>query len=126
MKIFKSFKDEEITVKVKEKDEKINGKLRLAWIKKAFNKYCIIRRNVTYERYVFFKRSQGDNENIDAYNTELRKLSINCEFKDLQDSLIKYRLIIRMKDDGLRQRLLQESVGSEITAERVIESARTK
>ena len=73
VKIFKSFKDEEITVKVEEKDEKINGKLRLAWIKKAFNNYFIPRRNVTYEIYVFSKRSQGDNENIDAYHTELRK-----------------------------------------------------
>ena len=44
----------------------------------------------------------------------------------MQDSLIKDRLIIGMKDEGLRQRLLQESAGSEITAERVIESARTK
>ena len=58
VKIFKSFKDEENTVKVKDKDEKINGKLRLAWIKKAFNNYFIQRRNVTYERYVLFKRSQ--------------------------------------------------------------------
>ena len=34
MKIFNSFKDEEITVKLKDKEEKINGKLRLAWIKR--------------------------------------------------------------------------------------------
>ena len=31
-----------------------------------------------------------------------------------------------MKDEGLRQRLLQESAGSEIIAEQVIVSARTK
>ena len=31
-----------------------------------------------------------------------------------------------MKDDMLRQRLLQEATGKELTAERVIECARTK
>ena len=35
-------------------------------------------------------------------------------------------LIIGMKDDMLRQRLLQEVTGKELTAERVIECARTK
>ena len=123
--IFKSFKDKEITVIVKEKNVQLSGKLNLDWIKTQFNKYCIPRRNVTYERYVFFKRAQEDNENIDTYHTELKKLSINCEFKDLRDS-IKDRLIIGMKDDMLRQRLLQEATGKELTAERLIEFARTK
>ena len=33
------------------------------------------------DRYVFSKRSQGDNENIDAYHTELRKLSITMSLR---------------------------------------------
>ena len=122
----KIFKDEEITVIVKEKNVNESGKLNLDWIKTQFNKYFIPRRNVTYERYVFFKRAQEDNENIDTYHTELKKISINCEFKDLRDSFIKDRLIIGMKDDMLRQRLLQEETGKELTSEWVIECARTK
>ena len=126
VKIFKNFKEEEITIKIEGTDKKVSGKTRLKWIKDECNSYFIPKRNVTYERYLFFKRSQESDNNIHAYNTELRRLSKNYEFKELHESLIKYRLIIGMRDEGLRQRLLQEAANHKLTPERVIEFAKTK
>ena len=36
--------------------------------------------NVIYERYVFNNRNQRDDENIDSYVAELRRLSKTCQF----------------------------------------------
>ena len=77
VEIYNSFEDEIIEVN-------IDGKISKEKVKK----------NVTNERYMFFKRDQDRSENIETYYAELRVLSKSCEFKDLRDSLIKDRLII--------------------------------
>ena len=45
------------------------------------------------------------------------KLVIICEFVELTNLLIKYRMIIGMKDETLGQRFLQESTARKLTAE---------
>ena len=52
-----------------------------------FDKYCLPRLNVTYERHRFFTRSQLSEETIDQYVTELRKLEKTCEFGVIGESL---------------------------------------
>ena len=43
-------------------------------LKTKFKEYCIPRKNITYERYKFFKRDQRETENIDLYVTQLTTL----------------------------------------------------
>ena len=70
--------------------------------------HCIGAVNVTYERYKFNNKNQGEGEGIDAYVSNLRTLAQTCKFGDLKDDLIRDRIICGIHDFGLRKRLLQE------------------
>ena len=76
-------------------------------LKKAFKAYCEPRKNLTYERHKFFTRNQIESESIDQYVTELRTLASTCEFKDLQDGLIRDRIVGGIRNAALRERLLR-------------------
>ena len=69
--------------------------------------YCIGETNEIYERYKFNKRDQELNESVDAYVTALRTLAKTCNF--LEDSLIRDRIVIGVKDNQARKKLLQVS-----------------
>ena len=71
--------------------------------------YCLGETNVIYERYIFNNRMQQDGETIDAYANELRSLASTCEFGQLQDDLIRDRIVCGLKDNATRRKLLQES-----------------
>ena len=63
-------------------------KVKIDVVIKKFEEYCTSKKNVTYERDVFNTRAQGATEGIDAYVTELCKLTRNCEFGELHDSIM--------------------------------------
>ena len=71
--------------------------------------YCIGETNEIYERYRFNKRDQEPNEYVDAYVTALRTLAKTCNFGVLEDSLIRDRIVIGVKDNQTRKKLLQVS-----------------
>jgi len=58
------------------------------------NKYFTPKVNLTYERTKFHQRVQRENEPIADFITDVYKLASTCEFKDLNDSLIRDRLIV--------------------------------
>ena len=62
---------------------------------RKFTEFCVPRNNVIYERYVFHTRVQG-------------------EFGSLQDSLIRDRVVVGIRDSNIMERLLR---GSELTLE---------
>ncbi len=66
------------------------------------------KRNITYERHLFNTCGQGANETIDAYVTELRLQAKNCEFGALCNELIRDRIVVGIRDDSVRSRLLRE------------------
>lgn len=72
-----------------------------------FDGYFIPKKNLTYERYKFFNMRQGSNESIEQFVTELKNQAKQCEFADLNDDLVKTTLITGMKDEILREKLLQ-------------------
>ena len=74
----------------------------------AFNRYCIGETNITYERYVFNQRTQQPGETIEDYVADLRKLANTCQFDQLEDSLIRDRIVVGIRDDTTRRRLLQQ------------------
>lgn len=75
---------------------------------KKFDEHCNPSMNETVERYRFFTRNQGINENIDTYVTELRLLTKTCNFGTLRDSLIRDRIVCGGNDTSMRERLLRE------------------
>ena len=74
---------------------------------KALKDYCMLRTNVTYERYVFRTTTQDDRA-FDVFLTELRHKAILCEFGDIKDSLIRDQIVIGTNNPALRERLLRE------------------
>ncbi|XP_049872029.1 uncharacterized protein LOC126381071 [Pectinophora gossypiella] len=72
------------------------------------DEYFQRKKNVTVERHRFFKRQQKENETIEQYVFELRKLSLTCEFGALREELIKDRLVCGVTDAAICERLLRE------------------
>ena len=70
----------------------------------AFDSYCIGEINVTYERYILNKRMQEENETFDAYLTTLRSLVKTCEYGSLEDSILRDKIVIGIRDDATRKK----------------------
>ena len=69
-----------------------------------FEDYCLPKKNFIVERRRFFTRDQQHDEKIDAYITQLRNLSSTCEFGDVKEGLILYKLF-----DGIQSSKLQDA-----------------
>lgn len=84
-------------------------KKSLKAIIEAFDKFAIGEKNETYERYKFNSRNQQENESVSAYVTEIRYLAKTCNFcACLHDSLIRDRIVLGIRDNDTRKRLLQK------------------
>lgn len=66
-------------------------------------------KNVFFLRYKFFRVNRPQGQCFDDFVTELRRLSKECKFSNLQNSLIREMIVIEITDNYSRQRLLLES-----------------
>ena len=63
--------------------------------------------NVIYERYQFNNRCQQNGESIDTFVAALIQLCKTCEFCDcLRDELVRDRIVVGIRKDATRKRLL--------------------
>ncbi|RWS00581.1 uncharacterized protein B4U79_05220, partial [Dinothrombium tinctorium] len=92
------------TLKFATQDESEN----LGSVLNAFEKYCNPRKSLAMERYYFNKAQQESEETIDHFITRLKQLAKSCEYGDLEESLIRDRIICGVRCDSTRERLLQE------------------
>ncbi|XP_039292082.1 uncharacterized protein LOC120353235 [Nilaparvata lugens] len=76
---------------------------------KAIDDYFLPKRNIVYQRFLFFKRSQKPGETFSNFLTDLKKLAHTCEFGDQEESLIRDRLVLSLSsnDELLQERLLR-------------------
>ena len=96
---------------------------KLSEIIKGFDNFAIGETNETYERYVFNSRDQKEGESIDAYVGELRTLAQSCNFCTcLNDTLIRDRIVLGLRDGGTRKRLLRQD---KLTLQKCIEIAKS-
>lgn len=89
--------------------ESVEQKNDIDVVLQKLQSYCIGETNEIYERYKFNKRDQELNESLDAYVTAVRTLAKTCNFGTLEDSLIRDRIVIGVKDNQARKKLLQVS-----------------
>ena len=54
-----------------------------------FEAYCKPKKNITISRHKFFTHKQKDGQSFSDFVTALKRLSDECEFQDLKDSLVK-------------------------------------
>ena len=82
-------------------------KHKLEYVLKKLEDYCSPKKNVVVERHKFFCRYQGEGESIERYLTELKLLAQNCEFEQLETSLIMSQVVRGIRDDLVREKLLR-------------------
>lgn len=75
---------------------------------KAMEGFCVGQTNEIYERYTFNKRDQVPNATIDAYVAMLRTLARACKYEALEDEMIRDRIVLGIRDNSTRKKLLQE------------------
>ena len=72
---------------------------------------------------MFNRRNQEENESIEQYVTVIRKLAQTCNFCNcLSDSLIRDRLVLGIRDETIRKKLLQEK---KLTLSRALDIGRS-
>ncbi|KAI5714843.1 hypothetical protein M8J77_010488 [Diaphorina citri] len=65
-------------------------------------------KNIIYERYKFLSYvSQREDQTVEQYVIELRKLAENCEYRE-RDNMIRDKFVMGIRNDKLRCRLLDE------------------
>ena len=74
---------------------------------KRFDLYFQPKKNIVYERYRFLSRKQLDGETIQHFVTDLKNRARNCEFGELQDSMVCSMLVCGLQSDKIRERLLE-------------------
>ena len=79
-------------------------------VMKKFEKFAIGEGNTTYERYLFNSINQNA-DSIDQFLTKLISQAKTCNFCScMHDTLIRDRIILGVKDDSLRKRLLAKDL----------------
>lgn len=74
-----------------------------------FKQYAAPEANETYVRFIFNRTRQAEGESFDHFLTEARKNIKNCGFKDLENSLLRDRIVEGIRDKRLQQALLKNS-----------------
>ena len=72
-----------------------------------FKEYCKPKQNITVERYRFNTQVQDKGEQIDRYITDLRLIAKNCSFGELEDELVRDRIVCGINSDDVKQHLLR-------------------
>lgn len=85
-----------------------DDKNKLEKVLQCFESHFLPKKNLSYERFKFFTRKQGENEPMEHFITDLKNLALTCELQDLKDSLIKNLIICGLTNEDLRVKLLDE------------------
>ena len=74
-------------------------------VKQKFQNYFSKKKNVIYERAKFNERKQKEGETVDAFITALHKLATKCDYGALNDDLIRDRIVVGIRDQGLSEKM---------------------
>ena len=74
-------------------------------VKEKFENYFIVKRNVIFERAKFNSRKQQAGESVDKFITDLYNLARYCNFGALKDELIRDRIVVRIDNRELSEKM---------------------
>lgn len=75
-------------------------------IVKKLEEYCVPKKNILYERFVFYKRKQSQGESFDEFLADIKKLAKPCEFGQAKDEMLRDRIVLGIFDTKLQEKLL--------------------
>ena len=90
-------------------------------VKESFENYFVKKQNIIYKRSIFNWRVQKPDESVDSFITDLHRLAESCQYDDLNDQLIRDRIVVGLCDQKLSEKLQMDS---ELTLEKAVISAR--
>lgn len=67
-------------------------KNNLQVIKEKFKDYFAPKTNISFERYIFFKIEQGEDEQFNEFLTRIKTQASKCEFINLLDEMLKDKI----------------------------------
>ncbi|KAK7101729.1 hypothetical protein V1264_020066 [Littorina saxatilis] len=76
---------------------------------KKLKDFCVGATHEAFETYKFHTRSQEASESIEAYVAALRKLVKNCNYGEMEDRMLRDRIVVGVKSDAAREKLLEDS-----------------
>ncbi len=71
--------------------------------------YFTPKRNVLYDRHIFFEATQQQNETVDQYIFRLTQLAAPCKFGNAEEDMVVTRHVLGCKDRQAKARLFRES-----------------
>ena len=74
-----------------------------------FDGYFQVRRNVIFERARFNRRAQQPGETAEQYIMALYNLVATCNYGDLEQEMIRDRLVVGIRDSGLSETLQSDA-----------------
>ena len=74
---------------------------------KKYADYCRPNKNVVYERYLFWMRSQKENEPFDRWVKDLRLIARDCEFLE-EDNMIRDKVVYGTQDKKSKRAYAEE------------------
>ena len=74
-----------------------------------FDGFFKVRTNTIYERARFNRRDQQEGESAEQYITALYSLVETCNYGNLQDELLRDRLVVGIRDAGLSEKLQMDA-----------------
>ncbi|KAG5883012.1 hypothetical protein JTB14_033467 [Gonioctena quinquepunctata] len=77
-------------------------------IKSKFEEYIIPEKNVSFERYIFFKIAQKEDEPSEEFLKTIKTQAKTCEFDNLTDSLLQDKIVFGLQSDAV---IVEETVG---------------
>lgn len=83
-------------------------KNRLEVIKEKFKEYFAPKTNISFERYIFFKIEQNEDEQFNEFLTRIKTQASKCEFGTLLDEMLKDKIVFGIKSSQVREKLLTE------------------
>lgn len=86
----------------------------------AFETFCIGKKNIVYERFMFYQRKQKDGEPFDSFLVDIKKLARTCEFADDKE-MLRDQIVMGIRDTKTQLRMLEMS---DLTYDKAVEKGR--
>lgn len=74
---------------------------------KAFQDFCSPKTNEVYERFVFNKRVQQQNEPFDVFLMDIKRLVKTCGYAEQEEVMLRDRIVLGVSEPKLQEQLLQ-------------------
>lgn len=74
----------------------------------VLREHYVPQKNITYERFLFNKRNQRENESISEYGVQLKQLAASCKFEKFLDEALRDRFLCGLKSSHIQSKLLAE------------------